>query len=212
MGVTCELELINSEYLKNALNIIPKQISGRTLSEIQHIFPDFSKDFSEFCKYYGVKPDLSTDMFSMNGLFCYLIRIESLELDKSLSHGFSKLFTSVNELSPLKNWLLDFKNIDVDIPKELMDEDGGLFGIWNSHSLKNVFEILSKYYDPNILITNIENSNVNIIGKLIGTKKKQLDALNIFNDKYYLDIWRELKIFLEKAIKDSRLIGISIFP
>lgn len=211
MGVTYTLELINPQFYQKALEIVPNQINGKQLSDISGLFKQFDKDFNEFCKHYCVELDLSTDMFSMNGILCYLAKIDSLELDKSLDLGFRKLFLTVKQLLPLKQLLIDLNKFDISIPDELMDEDGGLIGLWKASSLSNAQSVMEKYTDPNTLKDEINSQPESFFGKIQNSKKKQIEVLSIFNDEYYLDIWKEMNEFFKRAIKESHYVGFSIY-
>ena len=212
MGVTSRLELINPELHAKAIQVLPAQATGKSLRDISSLFQQFDKDFIAFCEYYSVKPDLPMSEFSMNGLFYYLITIGSCELDKSLAHGFRMLFGTVGQLLPIKRLLIDLKGFDFPVPAELMDEDGGLLGVWKASSLVDAQRTIHKYADWTALKSELEASPEGVLGKMFGTKKKQIAAMNIFKEEYYREIWKELNVFLNRAIEENRFVGISIFP
>jgi hypothetical protein len=212
MGVTAKLELINPELYEKALQVLPAQAAGRFLGDIAPLFQQFGKDFTAFCKCYSVEPDLPMIEFSMNGLFCYLITIDSCELDKSLAHGFRILFGTVRQLLPVKRLLIELEGFDYPVRKQLMDDDGGLFGVWKASSLVEAQRTIHKYADWNVLKSELEASPERVLGKVFGTKKKQIEAMNIFKEEYYREIWKELHVFLNRAVEENRFVGISIFP
>lgn len=171
---------------------------GRQASE--HLILEF-EDLEE-------EPGLRSSL--LNGLLEEATKVETWELDKSLSHGLERVPRWIPALAPLRK-IIDFKGIDREVPRQCEPEDGsGLFGCITSAGLSDCVAASRSFETIEHVVAALRETKPSFVASLFG-HKDQLASLsaNLDND-YFASHWLGLRAAILETSSKGHDLGLGM--
>lgn len=145
----------------------------------------------------------------LNGLLEEAVKEESWELDKSLSHGFERLPNLIPELKPL-NMIIDFHDIDVDVPSVCAPSDSGLFGCLSPNRLDVCAAALRQFASLADVRAALRSRRPSILQRALGRLISGHELATKLEDQYFESNWAELVRAVNNAHSHHHYLGLGM--
>lgn len=205
------------------LTRIDPQVWGRACERLASAPPSDAAEAENFLRAFGrefepyvvasfddLADDPSIHSTLLNGLLETAVKEESWELDKSLSHGLEQLPGSLESLASLKK-IIDFKGIDVEVPKTCTPDDGsGLFGCLSPQALTDCVGGVGRYQTSADVAAELRTVRPGTLARFFGGRQRLSALASKLEEEYFAEHWKSLRTAILETHRQSHYLGLGM--